>query len=232
MSARLNSRFVWFSSSIAAAILWAAGTAAAQQPGMGSPNQQQTMPGQQVPGQEMPGSQTSPNSPATTGAPGNLGGDNIPQTYVDRTFLHKTFENSLAQVKMGQLAAQKSQSQDVKQFGQKMADIHTQLDNQLQPIAKQLGVDQPKAPSKKDKQEIAKLEGLSGAVFDAAFIQAMAKDQQSSLKDFSVEEKDGRDPNAQKAAQLDEPVLSQHLQVLKQLAQAHNVPVEISENTK
>jgi putative membrane protein len=161
-----------------------------------------------------------------------MGGVNTPQTYVDQNFLLKTLENSLVQVKMGQLAAEKSQSDDVKQFGQKMADIHTQLDNQLQPIAKQLGVDQPKAPSKKDKQEITKLESLSGPQFDAAFIQAMAKDQRSSLKDFSVEEKDGRDPNAQKAAQLDEPVLSQHLQVLKQNAQAHNVPVEMSENTK
>jgi putative membrane protein len=228
----MNSRwfygYVGLPALIASTALWATGSAFAQQPGaggaMGQPGQQQTMPNP-----TMPGDGTAPN---TSGTPGSMGGVNTPQTYVDQNFLLKTLENSLVQVKMGQLAAEKSQSDDVKQFGQKMADIHTQLDNQLQPIAKQLGVDQPKAPSKKDKQEITKLESLSGPQFDAAFIQAMAKDQRSSLKDFSVEEKDGRDPNAQKAAQLDEPVLSQHLQVLKQNAQAHNVPVEMSENTK
>ncbi len=233
MSSVCRIKFVWLTSLIAATVFWAAGTSAAQQPGggMSSPGQQQTMPGQQVPGQTTPG-ETAPNSPGMTGAPGNPGGDNIPQTYVDRNFLHKTFENSLAQVKMGQLAAQKSQSDDVKQFGQKMVQIHTQLDHQLEPVARRLGVDQPKSPSKKDKQEIAKLEALSGPQFDAAFIQAMTKDQQSNLKDFSTEEKDGRDPTAQKAAQLDEPVLQQHLQVLEKLAQAHNVPVETSEVNK
>lgn len=213
---------------LAATGLWVAGTAVAQQPGMGGatgqPNQQQTMPGQTSPGEG--------TAPTTPNAAGEMGGDNISQMYVDQGFLKKTFESSKAQEQMGQLAAQKSQSDDVKQFGQKMAQIHSQLDNQLQPIAKQLGINEPKSPSKKDKQQIAKLEALSGPQFDTAFIQAMAKDQQSSLKDFQTEEKDGRDPNAQKAAQLDEPVLSQHLQILEKIAQAHNVPVETSDAKK
>jgi putative membrane protein len=233
MRSESQGNFVWLTALIAATLFWAAGSSVAQQPGgaMSQPNQQQTMPGQQMPGQQTPG-ETAPNSPGMPGAPGNSGGDSTPQTYVDQSFLHNTFESNLAQVKMGQLAAQKSQSDDVKQFGQKMVQIHTQLDNQLEPVAKHLGVNQPKSPSKKDKQEIAKLEALSGPQFDAAFIQVMTKDQQSNLKDFNTEEKDGRDPTAQKAAQLDEPVLQQHLQVLEKLAQAHNVPVETSEVKK
>jgi putative membrane protein len=215
---------MWSTSLIAATILWAGGTAAAQQPG-GMSSQQQSMPGQQTPGQQAPEPGMSPNGPGAPGA------DN-PQGYADRDFLHKTFENSMAQEQLGQLAAQKSQSDDVKQYGEKMAEIHGQLDQQLQPIAKHLGVDQPRSPSKKDKQEIAKLQGLSGPQFDSAFIQEMAKDQQNSLKDFDAEQKDGHDPNVQKAAQLDEPVLTQHLQVLKQIAQAHNVPVETDQSSK
>ena len=127
---------------------------------------------------------------------------------------------------MGELAAQKSQSDDVKQFGQRMAQIHQQLTNQMMPVAKKLGVDEPKNPSRKDKQEIEKMQALSGPEFDAVFIKAMLRDQQNDLKGFKDAAQGAQDPNVQQLAKMDEPVLSQHLQVLQQLAQTHNVSVE------
>jgi putative membrane protein len=159
--------------------------------------------------------------------PGNSGmPDTSSQSYGDQSFLRKTLEDDVAQEQMGQLAAQKSQSDDVKQFGQKMAQIHEQLTNQLMPVAKKLGVDEPKNPSKKDRQEIEKMQALSGPEFDAAFIRAMLRDQQDDLKGFKNEVEGAQDPNVQQLARMDEPVLSQHLQVLQQIAQTHNVSPE------
>src|SRR5262249_9031121 len=97
---------------------------------------------------------------------------------------------------------------------------------QLSPAAKQLGVDEPKEPSKKGKQEIAKLEALSGPDFDTAYIQAMAKQQQHDLKGFKDEATAGQNPNIQMAAKQDAPILEQHYQVLEKLAQVHNVTLE------
>ena len=88
------------------------------------------------------------------------------------------------------------------------------------------GVDEPKGPSKKQKQEIAKLETLSGPDFDTAYIQAMAKQQQHDLKEFKSEASSGQNPNIQQAAKQDEPVLTEHFEVLQKLAQAHNVTLE------
>jgi len=214
-------------SSIAAAVLWAAGTAAAQAPGgngaMSTPDQQRQ------PGQTQPGQPGSPTNPGMAGSTMPSAGEPSGQSFADQFFLRKTMEDSVAQVQMGQLAAQKSPSGDVKQFGQKMAQIHEQLNNQIKPVAKQLGVDEPKNPSKKDKQEIAKLRTLSGADFDAAFLKDMLKDQQSDVKGFKAEEQAAQDPTVQKLARLDEPVLNQHLQILEQLAKEHNVPVETSQ---
>ena len=220
-------KFSCLTSLLAATVLWAAGTAGAQANGSGSgmgssPSQQQPQPGQ-------PGQPGSPSSPG-------VGNDQVPgaaaqgnqQDYGDQSFLRKTLEDSVAQVQMGQLAAQKSSSDDVKQFGQKMAQIHEQLNTQIGPVAKQLGVDQPKNLSKKDKQEIQKLQALSGADFDQAFLTAMLKDQRTDVKGFKDEEQSAQNPTIQKLAQLDEPVLSQHLQILEQLAKQHNVPVETS----
>ena len=177
------------------------------------PEQQSTMPGQPGP----PGS-----------LQGNLPGvqNNSMPSYADQSFVRKTLEDNQAQVQMGQLAAQKSSSDDVKQFGEKMAQIHEQLTSQMKPVAQKLGVSEPKQPSKKDKQAIERMQSLSGAEFDTVFIQAMMKDQQSDLKDFKSEAQSAQDPTVQQLARMDAPVLSQHLKILEQLAQSHNVNVE------
>jgi putative membrane protein len=138
-------------------------------------------------------------------------------------FVKDMLQGDEAQVQMSNLAQQKSPSDDVKQFGQKMVQIHTQLSDQLEPVAKQLGVSEPKNPSKKQRQEIERLQALSGPDFDTAYLQAMARQQQHDLKEFKDEASSSQNPNLQKAAQADEPVLEQHYQILEKLAQAHNV---------
>lgn len=204
----------------AAAVFLAATTAMAQQGAIGgaqsTPNQPQ-QPGQPAnPGSEM-------GMPTATG---NMGSMNNSNSQVDQAFVRDTLQVNKAQLQMSQLAQQKSTSDDVKEFGQKMVQVRTQLDDQLKPIAKQMGVSEPKNPSKKEKQEIAKLEALSGPDFDSAYIQYMAKDQQHSLKLFKEEATVAQNPNVKQAAKMDEPVLSQHLQVLQKLAQSHNVTLE------
>ena len=148
------------------------------------------------------------------------------QLLVDQAFVRKALEGGTAEIQLGQLAEQKSQSEDVKQFGEKMVDDHTQLGNQMKPIAKQLGVKEPDGPSKKDKQLLAKLDGLSGPQFDEAYIQAMLKDYKQDLRDFKDEAQATQNPNVKQAAQQGAGVISQHLQMIQQIAQSHNVPID------
>ncbi|MGH9590629.1 MAG: DUF4142 domain-containing protein [Terracidiphilus sp.] len=198
--------------------------AQAGQPGMGGA-QQNPPPGQQ-PGQ--PGE--NPGYPG--GAPGANPGSgpegaqgSMSQSYADQEFVTHTLSNSSAEAQMSQLAAQKSASPDLKQYGQKMVQIHSQLSQQLQPVAHMLGVKSEQKPSKKDKKAIEQLKTLNGSAFDQAYIQAMAKDQKHDVKSFKDESTAAQNPTVKKAAQMDEPVLSQHLQILEQLAQNHNVTI-------
>ncbi len=207
---------------MAAVAAWACGTAVAQQPGGGGA-QQQPSPGQQ---QQMPGQSGTPAAPGvTTGLP-----DTTQQpsqnAFADQMFVHDTLEGDDAQVAMSQLAEQRSSSTDVKQFSAKMVQIHIELNNQLKPAAKELGVSEPKGPSKKEQKEIDHLQALNGPDFDTAYIQAMAKQQQHDLKEFKDEAQVGQTANIQQAAKQDEPVLEQHYQILQKLAQAHNVTLE------
>jgi putative membrane protein len=147
----------------------------------------------------------------------------------DQSFVRKTMENDQAQIQLCQLAEQKSSSADVKQFSQQMVKVHTELDSQLQPAAKQLDVDHPKGPSKKEKKELERLQALSGQDFDSAYLQDMSLEQQESLKQFNDEAKNNNGGSLQQAATQDTPVLTQHYQLLEKIAQTHSVELESKE---
>jgi putative membrane protein len=195
--------------SFGAVLLLAGATAFAQQSAM-----QQQAPSTPVP--QTPGQASAPTANADAAVPPSM------PNYADQAFVENMLKNNDAQIQMSQLAQQKASSGDVKEFSQRMIEIHTQLNQQLAPLAKQLDVNQNQKPSKDQKKEIAQLEQLSGTDFDSAYLQAMAREQAHSLKQFKSGES-AQNPNIQKAAKMDEPVLDQHYQILQKLAQTHNV---------
>jgi putative membrane protein len=190
-----------------------AGVLLAQNPGGGGGGGQQPS----APSQQQPS--------ATMGTPGATAP--TAQNFGDQAFVTKALEGGMAEVELGKLAADKSQSQDVKQFAQKMVNDHSQMgDKWFKPVAQQIGVSEPKGPSKKDKKLIEKLQGLSGQEFDTQYIQAMVKDHQQDLKEFQNEAQAAQDPNVKQIAEQGTKVISQHLQMIEQIAQNHNVPID------
>lgn len=137
----------------------------------------------------------------------------------DKTFVKKAMEGGMAEVKLGELAAQKASSNDVKQFGQKMVDDHTKLNDQMKPIASTLGVEEPTDVSPMDKALQKRLEGLSGDAFDKAYMQAMVKDHRKDLMEFKKEASTGKSSAVKDAASQGAQVISQHLQMAEQIAQ-------------
>ncbi len=202
----------------AGAFLLSGAVVLAQAPG--SPQQQQpTMPSQQ------PTTPTNPGTGSPAMGPGAYPGTApTSQDFAERAFVSKALEGGAAEVQLGQLAQQKSQSNDVKQFAQKMVSDHNQMaDKWFKPVAQQLGVSEPKGPSKKDKKEIAKLQGLSGEEFDREYITMMVKDHQQDLKDFKDEAQVSQNPNVKQIAEQGSTIISQHLQLIEQIAKNHNI---------
>jgi putative membrane protein len=179
----------------------------------------QTMP--QNPNGSMPG-QPNPmqNSPLSQpGQPGN--GTQIQ----DQLFLRKAAEGGMAEVQFGQLAAQKGNSAEVKQFGQKMVEDHTKLNEQMKPIAVSLGVMPPKHLNKVDQAEYEKLNGLSGDAFDQEYITDMVKDHRKDLHEFRNEESTTTNPELKAVVAQAEQVISQHLSMIQGIAQQKGITV-------
>lgn len=141
----------------------------------------------------------------------------------DKAFVRKAEEGSMAEVQLGKLAQEKSNSEDIKQFGAKMVEDHTQLSNQIKPIAQQMGVSSPTELSKKDKETVSKLENLSGAEFDKAYIKDMMKDHKKDLSEFKGTAQRTQNTQLKEAAQQGAQVIDQHLQMIQEIAKNHNM---------
>jgi putative membrane protein len=144
---------------------------------------------------------------------------------MDRMFVSKAMQGSMAEVQLAQLTLQKSSNDQVKQFAQRMIDDHTKLNEQMKPVAEQVGVTAPDQISKNDRKTIAKLQGLSGSAYDQAYIKDMVKDHKQDLSQFQTEASSGQDQTVKDAANQGSKVIAQHLQMAQQLAKDQNVPM-------
>jgi putative membrane protein len=181
--------------------------------GLAQAGQQPSSPAGQNPGQNNPAMDSRMNGMATTGQP----------SMTDKTFVRKAMEGGMAEVQLGQLTLQKSNNDQVKQFAQRMIDDHTKLNDQMKPVAQQLGVSAPNQVSKKDKATMAKLQALSGSAYDQAYIRDMVKDHKQDLSEFQSEASSGQDQTVKDAATQGSQVISQHLQMIQQIAKDQNV---------
>lgn len=188
----------------------------------GASAQQSSM--QSAPAESSPGQPPSALAKTDSANANSAAGPATPN-YADQAFVADALKNNAAQVRMSELAQQKAAYSDVKEFSVRMIEIHTKLNEQLAPLAKQLDVDQNQKPSKEEKKELAQLEQLSGTDFDHAYLQAMAREQAHSVKQFKNAQS-ATNPYIQKAGNTDEPVLDQHYQVLQKIAQTHNIPLD------
>jgi putative membrane protein len=167
----------------------------------------------QTPGQTNPNTNPQTNGMQQAGQPSPL----------DRMFVTKAMQGSMAEVQLGQLTLQKSNNDQVKQFAQRMIDDHTKLNEQMKPVAQQLGVAVPEQVSKKDRNTMTKLQALSGPAYDQAYIKDMVKDHKQDLSEFQAEASSGQDQTVKDAAAQGSKVIAQHLQMAQQMAKDQNV---------
>jgi predicted outer membrane protein len=144
----------------------------------------------------------------------------------DKHFVSEALKGGMAEVEMGKLAQEKSNSQDVKDFGQKMIKDHTDMGDQMKQVATQVGVTPPGSPTMLQQVEIKKLKGLSGDQFDQEYIKAMVKDHESDLQDFNKEAQNGKSATVKDAAKQGADVVSAHLEMIRKIAHAHNVATQ------
>lgn len=139
----------------------------------------------------------------------------------DGAFVRKALSGDMAEVKLGELALQKSNDPQVKQFAQRMINDHTELSNTMKPLAEQLGVEAPTTLDKNAQKTLDKLSARSGPAFDRAYMKDMVKDHKQDLQEFKEEASASQNPAVRNAATHGAQVISAHLEAAEQIASQH-----------
>ncbi|HTG33162.1 MAG TPA: DUF4142 domain-containing protein [Thermoanaerobaculia bacterium] len=135
----------------------------------------------------------------------------------DTKFMKEAAMGGMEEVELGQLAAQKASSPEVKNFGQHMVDDHSKANDQLKQLAAQKGVTLPTSMSASQKQEMNRLSKLSGAAFDSAYVSMMVKDHKKDVAEFQKESKNGKDSDVKSWASTTLPTLEDHLKMVQDI---------------
>jgi putative membrane protein len=135
----------------------------------------------------------------------------------DARFAMKAAQGGMAEVQLGQLAAQQASNADVKAFGQHMVDDHSKANDQLKSVAQGENMTLPTTLDAKDQALMSKLQGLSGADFDKTYVKAMVKDHQEDIKEFQKEADSGKDPQIKNFASQTLPILQEHLSKIQSI---------------
>ena len=138
----------------------------------------------------------------------------------DRSFLEQAASGGLAEVQTAQLAQQRSNSAQVKQFANRIIADHTQANTELLQIAQDQNITLPEQPSARDASTYRRLIGLNGTAFDQAYAQAEVSDHQKDIALFRKEAQSGQDPTLKDFAQKTLPLLVQHLQLAQSLSRS------------
>ena len=134
----------------------------------------------------------------------------------DTHFIQKAAQGDQAEIQLGRLATRNGSSEQVKQFGQRMINDHSNANNQLMGIAAQQGVTLPDKLDRKDQKEYDHLASLNGSKFDREYMNYMVKDHKKDASEFKHEAEHGRNRDVQNFASQTEPILQQHLRLAKQ----------------
>lgn len=149
------------------------------------------------------GAQTAPSASASASS--------------DSTFMDHAAADGLAEIRMGNLALQKSSNPDVKKLARRIVADHTRANAELKNMARAHQVTLPAAPGDEAKHTADSLRSQDGAAFDRAWADAMVQDHRKAVASFSTEASNADAADVKAFASKTLPTLKTHLELAQQL---------------
>jgi putative membrane protein len=142
-----------------------------------------------------------------------LGAVRAPAQQADQTnFLADAIRGNVAEAKLGQLAAERAQSQQVREYGEALRKDHTKTLEKASSLANEIGVPASSELTAHQQKQFESLQKLSGDEFDTTFLSQMVRDHQTDIAKFSAQAQSGSDPQVMAFAKETLPTLQSHLQ--------------------
>src|SRR5262249_30135700 len=139
-------------------------------------------------------------------------------TAPEKEFLANAGRVGMLEVQLGNLATQKASSNDVKQFGERMATDHGQLGQKLQQLASNLNVTLPQDLKPEQQAVVSRLERLSGNAFDREFMKEMVNDHVKDISEFERAASQATNADIKQFVSEALPTLRDHLTLAREIA--------------
>ena len=137
----------------------------------------------------------------------------------DVTFLREAAQAGHAEVRMGELLNEKASDPTLRQFGRMLMEHHSQGNARLAALATRKGLTIPEEMSPAQQTKLAQLANLSGDRLERAMEKEALDSHVRSLRSYKVAAKQSKDPVVKAFAQGQIPILEEHLNSVRRLAQ-------------
>jgi len=168
---------------------------------------------------QSPPAVTAPTPAPAVTAPSVAPGAPVPPlTDTDAQFVQAQTENNIAELQAAQLALQRSQNQNVRNFAEKMITDHTYVQgtlNQIVQMHPHLPV--PRTLTEQNREMLEQLARLNGAAFDRAYTNTMVQANSTMIGELNSQLTHGWDQHISAWVQNTRPILLQHSQVAQQV---------------
>jgi putative membrane protein len=133
------------------------------------------------------------------------------------TFIKKVAPNGVAEVGLAQMAETKATDTQVKAFATMLRTDHSKANTELLSIARAKSVTVPEGVSPAHKATRDRLEKLSGAAFDRAYVNEMVQAHRNGIQEFEKASQ-GADAEIKAFATKTLPTLHHHFDEAQRLA--------------
>ena len=137
----------------------------------------------------------------------------------EQAFIKEAVQSNLGEVQLGELAAQRAETETVRKFGETLRMDHHAALQRATNLAKSLKVEPPTDPSAEAHDIYKGLAQLSGSEFDAAFVSHMVTLHEAAIAMYSRNAKSDDDAVATMVAEA-LPKLKAHLAMAQALQKA------------
>jgi putative membrane protein len=154
---------------------------------------------------------TASGPPMATGIPAS------PLTEKDTRFVRMQLQGNYAEIQLAQLALQKSQDQNIRNFAQKMITDHTAANGTLMPMAERQNIPAPTALNTRHQAMYDRLSKLNGVAFDTAYINDMIRMHDETIKELDAQSGNGQSQWINVWVQNTRPTVLQHDMIAQQI---------------
>lgn len=138
----------------------------------------------------------------------------------DASFASEAASSEAVEVKLAQLAQEKSLNDIVIDFGQRLEDDYTDATDRLSEAASEENISIPPRVAEDGHNAYDRLSKLFDMEFDRAYIKIVVQDHQTEVSNFKKEAETGQNPSLKQFASEMLPTIQQSLEMAQEIQKA------------